>query len=196
MAAMLRFSMCALILNSSCANGPKQKTQPHGWVLDKFSISLGHLGHVVGLRAFLALHDLELHLITFLKTLITFRLYGAVVDEYIWSTFLTDKSKTLSVVEPLDSAFNSRHLHIFLFPSGTEQLRPDPNFQSTLGDCARRLTSHARSGLRERREGNSWGPSEVTGWLRLCGKYSLIVKGVNTTAGAILGSTQYLGAAL
>jgi hypothetical protein len=97
----------------------EQKTQPIGWVLDKFSISLGQLGHVVGLRTFLALHDLKLHLIAFLKALVAFRLYSAVVDKHVWSTFLTDESKTLSVVKPLYSAFNSRHLHTFSeFPSG------------------------------------------------------------------------------
>ena len=105
----------------------KQKTQPGGWVLDKFSISLGHLGHIVGLRTLLALHDLELYLIALLKTLIAFRLYSAVVDENVRSTFLTDESKTLSVVEPLDSAFNARHLHTFpfLFGPNRNNRRPE-----------------------------------------------------------------------
>jgi len=50
------------------------------------------------------------------------------VDENVWSTFLTDESKTLSVVEPLNGAFNSRHLHTFPdFPSsGAEQQVPGP----------------------------------------------------------------------
>ena len=66
--------------------------------------SLGDLDYGICLRAFLTLYDLELHLIAFLKALVAFRLYSAVVDENVRSTFLTDESKTLSVVKPFDGA--------------------------------------------------------------------------------------------
>jgi hypothetical protein len=130
----------------------KQKTQPGGWVLDKFSISLGHLGHIVGLRTLLALHDLELYLIALLKTLIAFRLYRAVVDEYIGSTFLTDKSKTLCVVKPLNRAFDSRHLHTFLISFWGRTARAETRTsRPPLGTAQGDLLSHARSGIGERR---------------------------------------------
>ena len=95
----------------------------------------------------MALHDLELYLIAFLEALVAFRLHRAVMDENVWSTILTDESKTLSVVEPFHGAFDSRHLHTFLsFLLGPNSYKPgDPNFQTTLGDCTRRFTSYARS---------------------------------------------------
>jgi len=75
----------------------------------------------------LTLHDLKFDLIAFLQALIALGLDGAVVDKYIWSTFLTNESKTLSIVKPLHSAFNSRRLHTFpIFPSGAEQQVPGP----------------------------------------------------------------------
>jgi len=133
----------------------EQKTQPIGWVLDKFSISLGQLGHVVGLWPFLALHDLKFDLIAFLKALVALRLYSAVVDEHVWPTFLTDESKTLSIVKPLYSAFNSRHLHTFLLISfwaeqlgaGTRASRPP------LGTAQGDLLHTPESELGERSEG-------------------------------------------
>src|SRR5438067_13788232 len=52
----------------------------------------------------------------------------------------------------------------------------DPNFQTTLGDCTRRLTSHARSEQGNGARGNSWGPSEVTGYLELYNNVTLLSK--------------------
>ena len=75
--------------------------------------SLGHFDYAIGLRAFLALHDFELNLIAFLETLVSLRLYGAVVDEHIRTILLPDESEAFCVIEPLDCAFNARHLHTF-----------------------------------------------------------------------------------
>ena len=94
------------------------------------NLRLRHFNYCVGLRAFLALDDLELHLIAFLKALISFRLHSAVVDENIRSTFLADKSEALGVVKPLDCSFNTRHFHTFHNVLFWETVTAgDPSFQ-------------------------------------------------------------------
>lgn len=73
-------------------------------------LRLGSLGDIRCLRAFLALHDFELDLITLLQTLVTFRRDGAVMNEHIGPIFAPDKSVSFRVVKPLDGAFQTFHV--------------------------------------------------------------------------------------
>jgi len=64
------------------------------------------------LRTFLAFHDLELYLIAFLKTLISFAADCAVVNKNIRTILASDEPKSFGVVEPLDGTLETRHLLI------------------------------------------------------------------------------------
>lgn len=86
-----------------------------GWRTIKNDKNLRNLHYALGLRTFLALHDLELHLVAFLQALVAFGFYGAVVNENIRTVFLSDESEALCIVEPFHCAFNARHLH-YTFP--------------------------------------------------------------------------------
>src|SRR5690349_15023176 len=78
----------------------QQKTQPHRLGFPRSStFSLGYFDYAVGLRTFLALHDLEFNLIAFLKALVTLRFDCAVVNENIRPTILADESKPFGIVE-------------------------------------------------------------------------------------------------
>jgi len=68
---------------------------------------LGALSHISGLGTFLALCDLEFHLVPFLQTFITFRHDSTVVHKYIRPFLPPDKSVAFSVVEPLHCAFHT-----------------------------------------------------------------------------------------
>lgn len=91
----------------------KQKPSPiRGRVLklERVDVLVLEFLDLVGLGAFLTLDDFELHVVTFLKTLISFRNDGAVVYENIRPFVAADESKSLRVVKPLDFAFHLRHL--------------------------------------------------------------------------------------
>jgi hypothetical protein len=60
--------------------------------------------YVFSLRAFFALSDDELNLLTFLQRLETCARDGAVVDKDIRTALLFDKSKAFAVIEPLNSS--------------------------------------------------------------------------------------------
>jgi hypothetical protein len=109
----------------------KQKTQPFGWVFEELA-SLGNFDYGIRLGTLLALNDLELNLIAFLKTLVALRLYGAVMDEHIGSALLADESKAFRVIEPLNCSLNTSHLHTFpdSFFLGRTTDSPRPNFQN------------------------------------------------------------------
>lgn len=71
---------------------------------------------VRGLRTLLTLSDLELDLITFLKTLVAFRGDRAVVHEHVRAAIIaSDKAVALGVVKPLDRTFQTFHVR----PPGT-----------------------------------------------------------------------------
>jgi hypothetical protein len=59
--------------------------------------------HLVGLRPLRALDDVELDLVTFLQTLVSIGLDGAVVHEDVRSAFTSEKAVALRVIEPLHS---------------------------------------------------------------------------------------------
>ena len=55
----------------------------------------------VRLRALLALHNIELDFVAFLKRLVPVQLNCGIVNEYIRPVFASDESVALGVVEPL-----------------------------------------------------------------------------------------------
>src|SRR5688572_16739880 len=69
----------------------------------------GYLGYVRGLRALLALNDLEFYTIAFGERLEPIAGNGAVVDEDVRPPFTRDEAEPLRVVEPFDSARDARH---------------------------------------------------------------------------------------
>jgi hypothetical protein len=68
------------------------------------------LGYVFCLRAFLALDDFKLNIITLLQALVAFRLDGAVVDEHVRAVFPADEAEALRIVKPFHFTFDSRHV--------------------------------------------------------------------------------------
>jgi hypothetical protein len=75
------------------------------------------------LRAFGALSDFEFNLISLFQGFEPLSLNGRVMDEYILSTFHFDKSKTLLIIEPLDSTF----CHYTLLENPICKLHPPPD---------------------------------------------------------------------
>ena len=65
--------------------------------------------HLVRLRPFISLDDVELDVVAFFQTLIPIRLNRCVVHEYIGTIFPPDEAESFSVVEPLYFAFVLRH---------------------------------------------------------------------------------------
>jgi len=73
-------------------------------------------GNCVGLRTFLAVNDVEFHLIALFQRLVSVHLDSGVMYEDIRSVFPTDKAEAFGVVEPLDCAFVLSHrISPFLF---------------------------------------------------------------------------------
>jgi hypothetical protein len=71
-------------------------------------VLLRALAYIGCLRALLSLGDLEIHLITFLKTLIAFRCDRAVVNKNVGAISRSDEPIAFRVVKPLDRAFHFR----------------------------------------------------------------------------------------
>ena len=65
--------------------------------------------HGVGLRTFLTLDDVELHIIALFQSFVSIQLNRRVVDKYIWPVFASDESVALGVVKPLDIPFVLSH---------------------------------------------------------------------------------------
>lgn len=65
--------------------------------------------HGIRLGAFLAVYDIKLDFIAFLKRLVPIELNCRVVNEYIRSVLASDESVTLGVVEPLNLSFVLSH---------------------------------------------------------------------------------------
>jgi len=71
---------------------------------------------LVGLRAFLTLHDIELDVVALLKALVAFRGDGAVVYENVGlSVLASDESIAFGVIEPLTLPFMRANLLSFAF---------------------------------------------------------------------------------
>jgi hypothetical protein len=73
-------------------------------------LSGGKFGDVAGLRALLALDDLEFDVVAFLQAFVAFRTDGTVVNENIGTVITSDETEPLGIIEPLDLTFNARHL--------------------------------------------------------------------------------------
>lgn len=71
---------------------------------------LRDLGYIRRLRAFLSLDDLKLYFVALLKALVTFAGDRTVVNEYVRAIVSAKEAVSLSVVEPLDSAFQTFHV--------------------------------------------------------------------------------------
>ena len=63
----------------------------------------------IGLRSFLALNDVELHVIALLQGFEALQLYRRVVNEDNWPVVTSDESVALGVIEPLHLAFELSH---------------------------------------------------------------------------------------
>jgi hypothetical protein len=61
-------------------------------------------GDVLGLRAFLALGDVELNFLAFGQSFKSRTVDRAEMDEYIGAIFLSDETETFGFIEPLDVA--------------------------------------------------------------------------------------------
>ena len=59
---------------------------------------------LIGLRAFRALNDVELYLITFFKAFVSFTLNRTVMNEYVCSAIAAEKAVAFCIVEPLYGA--------------------------------------------------------------------------------------------
>jgi len=68
---------------------------------------------VRGLWTFLALRDLELYLISFLKALVALRSNRAVVHKDISAIVPSDEAVALGIVKPLHGTFQSFHVRPF-----------------------------------------------------------------------------------
>jgi hypothetical protein len=63
----------------------------------------------IGLGTFLALNDVEFHLVPFFQTLVSIELDSTVMDKHVRSIVAADKAVTLRVIEPLHFAFVLSH---------------------------------------------------------------------------------------
>ena len=70
--------------------------------------------HLVRLRSFTALDNVELDLIAFLQTFVAVDLNRAVVHKDVCSAFPPEKAVALRVIEPLDRTFVLRQLSALL----------------------------------------------------------------------------------
>jgi hypothetical protein len=70
--------------------------------------------HILRLRAFLAIGDVEFYFLTIGQSLESFALDGAEVHEHIRTIFTLDKAKTFGFVKPFNSASCLRH-NVYLY---------------------------------------------------------------------------------
>jgi hypothetical protein len=70
-----------------------------------FLTDLFEAGHLVGLRAFRALDDIELHLIPLFKAFVSFALNRTVMNKYVCPAIAAEEAVALRIVEPLYGAF-------------------------------------------------------------------------------------------
>jgi len=89
-------------LTTKAKGGPFQ-VRPFELELLRIAYSLERL-NVLSLPALGSLHDVELNRLPFLKAAESVRLDGGEMDENVLAILAADKTKTLSVVEPLYSS--------------------------------------------------------------------------------------------
>ena len=70
---------------------------------------MSYASYLVCLRSLGSLDDVEFDFIAFFEALIAFALDGCVVNEYVGALIATEETVPFSVVEPLDSSFQSFH---------------------------------------------------------------------------------------
>jgi hypothetical protein len=68
----------------------------------------------ISLGAFLALNNVEFHIVPFLEALVTIQLDRAVMNEHVWPIVTTNEAVSLRVIEPLHFAFVLSHLPVDL----------------------------------------------------------------------------------
>jgi hypothetical protein len=78
----------------------------------EYYLELLHFHHVGSLRPFLTVDNLEFDYIPFLKALVTLSIQSAVVNEHIGTIVTPDKTKALSVIEPLYGSFQFHFLFL------------------------------------------------------------------------------------
>src|SRR6476620_7299775 len=100
--------------------------------------------HRVGLRAFLALGDLELDPLAFFEALVAVGLDGAVVNEDVTAAVHGDEAVALFGVEPLDRALCHNHPRLLDPRPGPPPERPP--LPPCRGQGGLRETVHARNG--------------------------------------------------
>lgn len=104
-----------MVPSGKCHNHSGQKSQNPGTKKGSRSCLSGDndyrldSSYVFRLRTFLALGNGELDLLAFCQSLETAALNCAVVNEYVRAAFTSDKAKTFSFVEELNSTGSSRH---------------------------------------------------------------------------------------
>jgi len=74
----------------------------------------------VGLRTFLTLNDVKLHVIAIFQSFVAVQLNCRVVDEHIGTVIAPDESVALGVVEPLDLTFVLSHRLLPSLPRGVD----------------------------------------------------------------------------
>gem|GEM_PF-1584436 len=74
-------------------------------------MGLRSLCHLVGLRAFLTLHNLKLYSFSLLKCLKAIHLNGRIMHKDIGPAILANKTVSFGIVKPLYLALNSCHFH-------------------------------------------------------------------------------------
>lgn len=79
----------------------------------------GDLADVGRLRPFLAVDDFELYVVTLRQAFVTFTGDTGIMNEHIGPIIAADESVPLCVIEPLDLAFNSRHVLFLSYYAST-----------------------------------------------------------------------------
>ena len=64
---------------------------------------------MIGLGAFVSLHDVEFDIVAFLEAFIAVGLNRAVVHEHVWTVVAANKSETLGIVKPLHFSLELSH---------------------------------------------------------------------------------------
>ena len=96
-----------------------------------------NLAYVRRLRSFLTLGDFELHLVTFLQALVSFRTDRAVVNKNIRAICTPDEPVAFRVIEPLNGSFQTFHVPpAFCTPfcGGLKDV-PAANYDAFWSDC-------------------------------------------------------------
>src|SRR5574341_303826 len=108
----------------------------------------GHLHHIGRLRSLRALDDIELDVLSLLECLESIALKRGVMDKHILPAIETNKSKPLSIVEPLHSTFRLHKNPPFL--NDHAMLRDRPKLPTLTDDKEGMMVWKNRRGRRVR----------------------------------------------